>query len=654
MKLPLALFSLAVATVWSVWWFSRGATPQRAAAPSAPVAHETTRAAAEILSEPSSTARSEAPAVVVELAREEHPQHTAPEWRLDVLDQSGVALPQATVVVLEPSGSSWNATTDARGSVRALPAEGVASTFVCGPGRPLEFFRVERSAGARAVRLTRTSARLAGIVTVNGAVPAKPLWLVFEAARAPFAELELPPTVRAHLDGLATAGTFTDAAGRFSVAGVPADWSGALRVPDGYVARPALPNAAGERRVPIEAPSADFVFEFERLRHLVGRVVDAHGQPAAKGAELRVALHWADARSIAHDRGVLADDGRFEIPVGARAITTVEFAFASETGQLALERRQDELQLDARGDLDAGTLSMSVRSGLRVRVVDSDRAAIPAARARIFGEGRTRSLEGGRWSEASGGADILVQTTASGAATLSVVAPGFWSKKTQVVLPHDAVVEVQLERTNSLAFECVDSAGAALQDVVVRLAGRGEALFPESATWFPDSDMIGVSTGHASGGGEDVGPAPRGWMDMRPNVEGRIALEGLAPALSLEVIVFDARGRRLLERGIAPLGFQTQLLERLVIVDPLAELGGRVLDPGGQPIAGARVRLETEDQDFHGPSAQTDSVGRYSFRGLSGPSVSIAVTAPGFNTPAPLVAELSARTTEFDIVLQRP
>lgn len=654
MKLAVTLFSLAVAVILGAWWFSGGDSPRGAAAPSAPVAREQTPAEAEVSMQPSPTVRSEAPAVVVELAREEQSQHTAPEWRLDVLDQSGVAIAQATVVVLEPSGVSWNATTDARGSVRGLPAEGVASTFVSGPGRPLEFFRVERSAGVRVVRLTRASAQLAGIVTVNGAVPAKPLLLSFEAAQAPFPELELPSSVRARLEGLAVTGAFTDAAGRFSVAGVPGDWSGALRVPDGYVARPRRPNAAGERRIPIAAPSANFVFEFERLRHLVGRVVDADGEPVAKGAELRVALHWGDALSIAHDRAVLADDGRFEVAIGARPITTVEFSLVSATGQLALERRQHELQPDARGDLDAGTLSMGARSGLRVRVVDSDRSVVPAARARVFGEGRTRSLEGGNWSEASGGDEILVQTSVNGAATLSVVAPGFWSKKTDVVLPHDAVVEVQLERTNSLSFECVDAAGAALQDVVVRLAGRGEALFPETSTWFPDSDMIGVSLGHAFGGGEDVGPAPRGWMDMRPNRQGRIALEGLAPTLPLELIVFDARGRRLVERGLAPLGFETQRVEKLVIVDPLVELVGRVLDPGGQPIAGASVRMESEDEDFSSPGVVTNSSGRYSIRGLSGPRVSIVVTAPGFNTPAPLVAELSARTTEFDIVLQRP
>lgn len=654
MKLVVTLFSLAVAVVLGAWWFSGGDSPRGAAAPSALVAQQQTPAEAPTSIEPSPTARMEAPALVVELAREEPAQHTAPEWRLDVLDQGGEAIAQATVVVLEVSGVSWSAVTDARGSVRALPAEGVASTFVAGPGRTLEYFLVERSAGARAVRLTRASAQLAGSVTVNGAVPDKPLLLAFEPAQAPFPDLVLPRTVRAQIDGLATTATYTDAAGRFRVDGVPHDWSGALRVPDGYLARPRRPDAAGERRIPIAAPSANFVFEFERLRHLVGRVVNAHGQPAAKGAELRVALHWADADSVALDAAPFMDNGRFEIAIGARPVATVEFSFASEAGLLALERRGHELQPDARGDLDAGTLRMSARSALRVRVVDSEGAAVRAARARVFGEGRTRSFEGGVWNEASGGDEILIQTSASGAATLSVIAPGFWSKKTEVVLPHDALVEVRLERTNRLALECVDAAGAPVQDVVVRLAGRGEALFPESTTWFPDSDMIGVATGYATGGGQDVGAAPRGWMDLRPSGQGHIALEGLAPALPLDLIAFDARGRRLLERGLAPLGVQAQRAEKLVIVDPLVELVGRVLDPGGQPIEGAALRLKSEDDDFHGPGTVTSSSGRYSFRGLSGSSVSIAVTAPGFKSAAPLVAELSSRTTEFDIVLQRP
>ena len=101
MKLVVTLFSLAVAVVLGAWWFSGGDSPRGAAAPSALVAQQQTPAEAPTSIEPSPTARMEAPALVVELAREEPAQHTAPEWRLDVLDQGGEAIAQATVVVLE-------------------------------------------------------------------------------------------------------------------------------------------------------------------------------------------------------------------------------------------------------------------------------------------------------------------------------------------------------------------------------------------------------------------------------------------------------------------------------------------------------------------------------------------------------------------------
>lgn len=573
------------------------------------------------------------------------PLAPAPQWRLNVLDERGSVVSGARVLVLESHGETWDASTDAEGAVHAQPDDGAADVFVAGVDRPLEAFQVARSAGVHSVSLTQAFAELAGLVTVNGARPAAPLALVFEPRTAPFAARELPKPLRVKLEAAARMSCRTDEAGHFSVLGVPRDWSGTLLIPRGHVARRVDPNAPPQRKLAIDAPATGLLLELERLPHLVGRVVDESGNPAPAGTGLRAAIHWAKGRSIANTIAELDAGGRFEIALREARIDKAELALETASGQLAIERVQDELQLDARGDLDVGTLVLLARRALHVRVLGADGRALRTAKARILGEST--------WSEAGEDGQCVVNTAAIGATTLSVIALEHWAQQLPVQLPTDEVVEVRLARSNRLELELVDPARAPLRDVVVRLASRGEPLFPESKSWWPDGEMIGVVRGSMRSGGQDVQDLPRGWLDLRPSPEGRIAIQGFSPAASIELAVLDVRGRSLLEHNLAPLAADELRSVELVVTELLVELVGRVRDSAGQPIAGALVQIAREDDDSETVSTQSDSSGSYAFRGLSGERVTLEVSAQGFAPAAALTAELASRATTFDIVLQR-
>lgn len=76
---------------------------------------------------------------------------------------------------------------------------------------------------------------------------------------------------------------------------------------------------------------------------------------------------------------------------------------------------------------------------------------------------------------------------------------------------------------------------------------------------------------------------------------------------------------------------------------------GEVLDPGGEPVAGARVTLVPEEARDQGPPAvQTDKTGRWAFLGLAGGVWHLTIEAEGYLTsegrlqvpdegPAPLI-----------------
>ncbi len=596
------------------------------------------------------TARSEtAPVTVRDDAREpaasSATEASAAEWRLAVFTEADAAVRGATVAVLEASGATWDANTDEDGAVRAPEADGEAQVFVAAAGRPLERFLISRAAGGHSVRLSQAFTQLAGIVTVGGVAPHAPLTVFFEPRPAPFAELELPEALRRKLDVAARRSAATDEAGRFAVDGVPLDWSGNAVAPRGHAVRRRDPNESPQRRIAIERPSTALVLEFERLPHLVGRFVDEAGAPAPAGSTLRAAIHNPGGRSISSSTTPLDADGRFEIALREARVQSVELALECDSGQLKQTFSGEELRLDARGDLDAGTLVLSPRTPLRLRVLDWEGVALSKAKARVVGDSD--------WSETDSSGECVVKTAAAGASTVRVVARGFSEERLSLQLPMDEVVEVRMRRANRLELELVDAMNAPLRHVLVRVESTGEPLFRASNAWYPDGESHELLRGTFAGGGEDVREPRRGWFDAQPTEGGQIAVEGLSPRAALKVSVLDQLGQLLLERDLAALGEAEQRVERLRIDTPLLQLTGRVTDTLGQPIGGANLQLASPEPYGDPLSTRSDSSGRYTFRGLSGARVRLQVGAEGFVARTQLDVELRAPVNQFDLVLEK-
>lgn len=650
--LKLGALGLAVAVAACAWWLL-DRTPSEA--PAAPAVRDTRPAPREATSETSlapppttTTARSETesvkPEVTVDAVARE-PASNEPRWRLSVVDESGRPSSGARVLVIDDDETAWESKTDGSGVVAAEPREGDADVFVAAPDRPLEHARVARLAGTHAIELSRTGTMLAGVATVGGRPPEASLELAFEPRVAVFAERPLSAAVRARLDALSRHTARTDNAGRFLLGGVPLDWSGSVLAPRGHHFRAVDPSAPAPRRLAIDQPSSKLRLEFERVAHLVGRVVEASGHPAPSGARIRAMIHRDGGRSSSGYVEALDDAGRFAFPIGDSMITTVELAIETSAGQLAAVRTGDELERNARGDLDAGILTLLARRPLRCRVLDEVDRPLAKARARITGDAD--------WSETGDDGMAEVSSSAVGSATLRVVARGYWAQSTPVELPTDTIVEVRLSPSTRCELVFVDPARRPVRDVLVRLSSEGEPLFPESSSWLPDDDMIGLVAGAPLGSGEDVGGVPKGWFDVRPDRTGRIEIQGLSPTVIAQLEVFDLRGASVLAPQPFSLGGDMQRSQEFVVTARLAEIHGRVIDIDGQPIARASLRIPSSDTYGDALTTKSDSTGRYSFRGIAGESVTLRVTAEGFAPSKPTVVQLRDEENTFDVVLER-
>lgn len=119
--------------------------------------------------------------------------------------------------------------------------------------------------------------------------------------------------------------------------------------------------------------------------------------------------------------------------------------------------------------------------------------------------------------------------------------------------------------------------------------------------------------------------------------DGRFEFGGLlAPKARVRVIAGRLGGSATREFGIEP---GATVADLSLVAPAFGSLAGRVLDPSGRPVAGARVMLRPEDpatgRRIHGvaPSALTDRLGRYGLRDVE-PGAYRAIVDVGFEEHA--------------------
>lgn len=567
---------------------------------------------------------------------------------LRVVDELGAGLAGAKVFVLDAAREVREAIAAEDGRVRLATGEGSGDVFVSASDRPLEHFRVELGAGERTLALTHVGARVAGLVTVDRATPRESLKLELEAAGAPFPSLELPKELRAKLVEAQRRHCATTPSGSFEFLGLSADWSGTLVVRSGYCAPRNGALGFGKGRFPLERPVTNLVIDLERLPRLIGRVVDESGAPADEGLKVQGAIYWLDPDTGGSSGGMgisvpLGEDGRFSFVLREPQVKEVQLTLETPQARMSATMEDQDLVRTGDGDLDAGTLVLRARRPLQVRVLDSEGRGIGSAKARIVGEQA--------WSTSDSSGSVVVLAAARGAARLRVVAVGYWAAEVDVALPTEAIVEVVLANSNRLTLRIVDANGEALKDVLVRLASLGPPLFRDSNAWWPDDTMIGVVSGFERGAGKNVAGEANGWVDLGPDRNGRVVVQGLAPGVDIDLSVLDLLEQELVTQRLTPLTETSASELEIVVPQELRAISGRVTDGAGQPLA--KVNVEARSVGFETLSIRTDDEGRYSLRGIAAERVKLRVTAPGFAPKLDQAVELSALNSTVDFVLER-
>lgn len=571
------------------------------------------------------------------------PDESVPEFGLTVVDERANPVARAFVAVRDARGEVQHGQSEDDGRVSLARRDGHCEVFVLAEG--YEIAREHRTfdVGESAITLHAASARVAGVLTVDGAPPGEELTLELERTELQLDELELPMVLRDEFRRHAKRRGVADARGYFAFDAVRSDWRGDLIAPSGYCERRAQRRGFGSRRFELAHPRSDLRIDLERLPRLVGRVVAPDGSPAPAGAPIVAWIQWPDSGGTGTS-GELADDGRFQFVLREASVREAKLTVECDAGNVVVVKRDDELTRLPNGDLDFGVLRLATRHGLRVRVVGAQGEPVADARARVVGERTWSSLD------ASGRGEIA--TSATGAARVRVAAKGHWASEVDVLLPEDEVVEVVLAPANRLTVQVLDASGAPVSDVLVRLQSVGVKLFPESNAWWPDDSMIGVLEGVPMGGGQDTQPSERGWNDNRPNEQGRVVVQGLATECEIEVLVLDGMQIELATRRLARMGAAEQRVVDFVLDAPLRTLSGRVVDDDGRALSGVQVAASCEG-GLDSVSETTGEDGRFELRGLSSRRARLETSRPEFVRAPTLDVDLARAARDLEIVLHR-
>jgi hypothetical protein len=445
-----------------------------------------------------------------------------------------------------------------------------------------------------------------------------------------------------------------------------------------------------------------------------GVVLDVDGRPFA-GADIFLQAFGASYEGFVVARS--AEDGSFTVrglearmvfSVSARApdrAPTKQHVAHAQVGetvamQLAFEAQGGALTGRVLGPDGSGV------AGARVLVGgddDEDRTAVPLPDGTI---GRAPAAQVTR-TDARG--EFAIEGLATGVQRVRARAPGFaiWSGEVEIAAGRTRSFDVQLVPGVSLSGVARDAAGDPLAGIEIwmrtgdafeaamrRTAADGSYAMSDLPLGEFDIEAVGDERGYAEAQLFGVSGGELRW-DPRLSTGLALDVQLIAPGRELakwrvtaeqltddingyaDTQTTDAAGRahfvnvpdielRISLRAPGPHAFPRAVrhgvrardgelvLEPDPALEPTVRLRGRVLGPGGEPFAGARL-APVNPALFYPPATTTDASGRFEFGPLPAGEWSIHGTAPGF----PSLRSASARvatgaTWDFgDLQLER-
>jgi RNA polymerase sigma factor (sigma-70 family) len=430
--------------------------------------------------------------------------------------------------------------------------------------------------------------------------------------------------------------------GEFRFAGLPAGWSGVLYSQD---PRFRIDDAGLDDR---EDGRLRVTAGMDQLRVRLRPNPRLHGSLAVQGADLPASEWQGGVMVFGMPEGLvrlpLAAGGQFELLRDPRELESLT-VWVHVPGIGELERRF--ASVPANGDL--GELTLAPLPVHRVRIVNEDGAPI---------EGADVVAGAPTWlgDELPGGAartdaDGLAAVTLPGDnRTVLVRAAGYAPQSTAVgdTSSPGSAHEITLVRSNLLDLR-IEGPDGPLPASVARTL---ELQFRDADGLASGDPRLDRSFTPRAGSLVASMVTARGLIaaDLRPNREGRVALEGLRAGVALALEVRSSTGVRLLAEVLEPLRGDEQRQVVLRLPRAPRSYEGTVTGPDGRAVAEAvvAVRAPRADQDETGwITVRTDLQGRFRLPGLWRDDVTLRISAPGFATrylpdhrlPAPGVPE---------------
>ncbi len=377
-----------------------------------------------------------------------------------------------------------------------------------------------------------------------------------------------------------------------------------------------------------------------------GRVVDAQGNPVAE-AELEVEqdqLVFGQGGFEVRD-GETAEDGTFEliaIAPGESSIQVEANGYLSVSEDIELAEGQTlaglELVLDT-GNSVAGHVYWPDRTPVagvevNVRFDPSYLGGMEALNAMRGASGEDQTDEHGRFAVTGlGKGPFVVSAAAEGedAPGGSVERPGEWRTRVSDVRPAGGELELTLEPPLGVAGRVIDDLGQPIASFRVLARTR-------------------------SGGGMLAGLGAETEQDEFEDENGEFFLDGLRAGDWELFAAAEGFGRPEPAPVLLPLE-EGAVLE--LVLERAASVRGRVIDPFGQPVAGAEVGLQRTLADFgrramdegEPPSAASDENGLFDLTGLSPGISNLVASAEGFAESEPASVELVAAEVIEDVVV---
>ena len=143
--------------------------------------------------------------------------------------------------------------------------------------------------------------------------------------------------------------------------------------------------------------------------------------------------------------------------------------------------------------------------------------------------------------------------------------------------------------------------------------------------------------------------------------DGRFAIEGLGSGTwALEARAAGYGPSQATEREIPGPKVLDESEELVLVLEPEANVAGKVLDPDGNPVSGAKVTLQTERErtvarlagQLDLPESYSDEEGAFVLEGLASGDLSLVATHRQYAASEPLPLELEAGEVHENVVLQ--